>query len=121
MKLKLILSEFKSTTIEEVDITTFNYFGNTDYYDHNDPKSFNVITFKLEKHNTLSDSANADIVFEQLKSQFNLNTDYVKVETYLQMKTEFEDYESDKRPKIIIYFRNGSKGLVNPPYFSFAE
>ena len=113
MNLLLHMSEFKGVTINSIDVTSFSYNGSTSDYDYNAHQSFNTISFRL------LDSSKTEEVFEDLKSKFNLNLYYVKIEDYLRLRTTFEDYESDKRAKITISFRDGSRGISNPPSFNF--
>lgn len=113
MKLSLHCNSFKHLSIEDIDVSSFSFYGTTEGYDYNDYQSKNHIGF------CLNDSTKIEETVEYIKTQFNLNPDVCKVEDYIKTYTPTESYITDKRTKIVIYFRSGSKGWTNPPSFSF--
>jgi len=110
--LKLFCNSFNTIKVD-IDVTTFNFYGSTEDYNYDDEQSFNSVGF------TLSDISKTNEVFEEIKSLFKLNPEYCKVEDYVKLRTEFESYRKDKRPRISIKFKSGHKGSTNPPEFSF--
>ena len=110
-KLTLWCNSFKCLKIV-IDITSFNFYGATEDYDYGNPKRYNAVSFRVEPEQ-LED------ILTYINGCFNLNPVYCKVEEYLSVRTEFEEYMSDKRPCINIKFDSGMRGLTNPPSFNF--
>jgi hypothetical protein len=115
MKITIHCSPFDSIQVEGIDMSTISYYGSTEDYGHNHPKSFNTIGFSLE------DTTKTQEVCEYIKSKFKLNKDVCKIEDYIWIRDKFEDYVEDKRPRIAIKFPNGCKGMVNPPVIEFSK
>jgi len=111
VKLTLWCNSFKCLKIV-IDVTSFHFYGATEDYDYGNSKRYNNVSFRIE-------SERLDEVVAYIKSCFNLNPEYCKVEDYVKVSTEFESYESDKRPCINIKFDNGMAGMRSPPEFSF--
>src|SRR5688572_10770220 len=100
---------FKKIEVSDIDVSTLRFYGCTEGYDHKDPKSYNTIGFVVE---------NAQWVCDQLKDeQFNLNREYTKPEEWVWVKDKFDDYETDKRPRLCFKIQNGLRGMTNPPAF----
>ncbi len=112
MKLTIYESAFKNC-IFDIDPASLNFFGAINGYDYNDPKSLNGISFVL---NTPDLTAT---VVEEIKSTFRYAQS--KPEDYIKVRDTFEDYESDKRPRITILVGNGSRGLKNPLEFNLSD
>jgi hypothetical protein len=92
-----------------IDPSTLNFYGSTNDYNYNDRESKNVISFRLEDHEATKE------VVEKVKLTFRYNGN---VDDYIKITDKFEDYESDKRPRITIIAENGMRGLKNPLSFS---
>lgn len=106
--LKLTTKAFETLKIE-IDPCSLRYYGNTEDYDYKDKKSYNTLSF------VLADSAKIEEVMTYIKGKFQLmNSD---VNDYVTLRTEFDEYTTDKRPRITIWFKPGSKGWSNPPEF----
>lgn len=110
-KLTLWCNSFKCLQIV-IDITSFNFYGAIEGYSGN-AKEYNSVSFRVKPEQV------EDIV-TYITGCFNLNPVYCKVEEYLSVRTEFESYESDKRPCINVKFDSGYKGMRNPPSFNFS-
>lgn len=110
MNIIVFCNAFPRIDIGDVDMSTFSYHGSTEGYPYGDSKTFNFIGFVAE---------NAHEVVEKIKATFQLNPERCKSEDYIWVKTKFESYETDKRPRIGIKFESGMAGMRNPPSFSF--
>lgn len=109
MKLNISCSSFNQLAIENVDPSSFTYYGSIEGYDYHDPNSYCEISFSL-------DNGDNEKTLEYIKSNFKLSNsnadDFVKC-------VERPHYYKDRRMKFSIIFKNGSKGWTNPPSFNF--
>ena len=111
LTLRLMVSTFDTIEIE-IDPSTFRYYGHTEGYSWNDPKTLSVVSFRVD------DEEEMNKLVEEIKSKYKYNPD--EIDRFYSTNTKFEDYESDKRPRINIKFPGGSRGMTNPPEFNFS-
>lgn len=92
-----------------IDATTFHYYGHTagDYY-AGKKEADAFISF------VPSSELDAAQIVADLKNILNLNVDKDK---YVFLRTTFESYESDQRPRISVRLPSGYAGLHNPAMF----
>lgn len=105
----IFCNAFPKLVIPQIDITTFSFCGPTIGYDHSDSKSNSTIGFVAE---------NAHEIVKQIQSTFRHNIEYYKPEDYIKVIDKFEDYEKDKRPRIVIKLESGCRGLTSPSSFN---
>jgi hypothetical protein len=108
----LKLSEVYNHVELDIDITSFSCYCPTLGYDYADMRDDVTISFRLsypeESIHTLG------VLSDSLK----LNVDKAK---YVILRTKFEDWESDKRPRFSVRLPSGYRGIVNPSEFRFIE
>lgn len=112
MKIKVFINAFPKIEIDNIDVSTFNFHGPTEGYSPSEERSHSTISFVAE---------NAEQVVEEIRHTFRLNPEYSKPEDYIRVRTEFPDYQTDKRPRVIIRLNSGMAGLANPPEFTIFE
>lgn len=105
--LTVIVSEFESLRIELQD-TRISYYGSIEGYDHDSHKSYCSLYFRVKDEETATE------IQRMLSGKFKLNK---LLESRYFGILGFEDHndKKDKRPKIWIKFRNGSKGFSEGP------
>lgn len=112
MRLIIFESAFKKCDFL-IDPSTLYFYGSTEDYDYDNPRRMNSISFVLEDHKM------TDQIVQEIKSTFRYsNSD---VNDYIKVRTKFEDYEKDQRPRIAILERSGSKGMKNPLAFNLQK
>lgn len=112
MKLRVVTQAFKSLLIEGIDPSTLSFYGPINGYSASDNKDYSSISFV---------AYNAVEQVEKIRKSFQLNPEHNKVEDYISVRTEFEEYRTDKRPRITIRLDNGLRGMRNPPEFHFGN
>lgn len=102
----LVLDEKYSHIRILIDAATLSYQGNTREY--TDAKADSSLFFRL------ADDSQAHRVFMELTQALTYTV--VKSE-YIRLRTEFEDYETDKRPRFFVRLPSGYKGIGDPSAF----
>lgn len=93
-----------------IDPTSLSFSGHTngDYYTGTDRVDCFLSFIPVSK-------LDASQIAEDLKNKLSLTVDKDK---YVHLRTTFDSYESDKRPRISVRLPSGYAGLHNPAGFS---
>lgn len=111
--LKLRTREFAFIKVT-IDISSFIFDSTIEGYDYDDLKSFNTISF------ILADESKTDDIVNEIKKTFQLKLEKPEdINKYIRVKDSFQDWESDKRKRVIINFKSGLQGFRNPASFGF--
>lgn len=94
-----------------IDAETFTFYGHISDYPYDSGKLDSYISFRL-----LDDSA-VNVTVETLRANLKMRVDKNQ---YVKLQTTFEDYCTDKRPKITVRLSSGMRGIASPAQFEFA-
>lgn len=103
----LQLPEEYGNHIVAIDATTFQLYSNTTGYHWNDIESFMFTSF------ILADLNECESIIEQLKATITKNYPNKDEDLYVKLRTKFDSYVVDKRPRITLRITPGIKGIRN--------